>query len=736
MGALNRKPLSPAFRMALLAGALESVRLHVRAGSDVNAADEKGRSPLILAASRGRLNLCKFLLEEGADPGIRDYEGNDALAVAQAQGQTEIAALFALAGQADRETRSIVVNSEEEIAGAADGLTSSPAKPDQPVIASGSNTSPSRMIVSAEDSSDAGMENGAESLLILSGNGDVIDLSAWQEEMEGPPPTNDPSCAESAATLQRLISRHAPIDRDPDWDDVEIDLPEPHDLIRRYTSISSEEEWTLRLLLVEALRDGRVHEDRIKGVLPASDDDGDPDASSLETGIRFVLSELGVQIEDNPHAPDALFTADEDEQELYGDAVAEAVAFLYRCQSSDADPFYLYVKNLPKDRLTHDDEITLGKTIEHDMLEVFDAVAASPVVVAKLLADANAVLRGEMPSQVMFEASADTQGTPEVDPADEDENEGETGEQPLVETAAHQLPAEVVEHLKAIIKGCERAWEDRAELATRLFLADLAQDYFAQLQHIACGDEALRSLRERIEASLEKVERAKSRLVEANLRLVIYWARKYGGLSLMDKIQEGNIGLIKAASKFDYRNGAKFSTYASWWIKQAINRALADMARTIRIPVHVQETLRKIGRVRNQIYYETRREPDAVEIAAVLGLPSDRVMKLLMVPEEPVPLDGEESIQIQNIADKISPTPEEIMSVCEMQMLVRYQLYALHGRERDIICRRFGIDTDEQTLEEIGQSYGVTRERIRQIEAKAIKMLSHPGRIKSLQGIL
>jgi hypothetical protein len=188
------------------------------------------------------------------------------------------------------------------------------------------------------------LPDGADFSPILCGGDDAIDLSVWQEEIEGPPPPDDPSCANAAAALQSLISRHVPIDRDAEWDDVEIDLPEAHGFIRQRTSLTMEEQRALHLLLVEALRDGRIPEDRITDILPASDVEGDPNASSLETSLRFVLSDLGIEIDDDPQAPDACLAADEDDEEMYGDAAAEALGFLLRCQSSDVDPFFLYTR--------------------------------------------------------------------------------------------------------------------------------------------------------------------------------------------------------------------------------------------------------------------------------------------------------------------------------------------------------------------------------------------------------
>lgn len=729
MEAVGRRPLSPAFRMAILAGAMESVRLHLRSGIDINATDEKGRSPLILAASRGRLDLCQLLLAEGADPGIRDNEGNDALAVARLRGQAEIASLLA----------SAALNAEEL---SPDGLCEDEHRPvDERTVSFGAEIIPLNAPAADEVSANHGSPHNSSSLLLSDGEHE-FDLSFWQEETESPPPPDDPVFADGAALLQNLISRHVPIDRDADWEDVEIDLPEIRDLVHRRSSLTEEDLTALRLLLVEALRDGRVHRERISACLTDRADRDESENAALDDGLRIVLADLGVEIDDDPQAPDVFPETDEIDEEKYDDLAAEALAFLSDHQSSDADPFYLYTKSIPSDRLTRDDEIALGGAIERAMLEVFLAVAGSPAVVEKLLADAEAILRGDMPTQAIFEAVAEAREVPTEDPADEsedeedrDEDEDASDEQSSAESGAAQLADPILGHIKAIIEGCRHARENREELAARLFLAGLTPDYLAQLQHAACQDGSEPALRERIHAGLGKVEKARTRLVEANLRLVIWVAKKHGGLTFMDRIQEGNIGLMRAAERFDYRRGAKFSTYAVWWIRQAITRAVADGGRTIRRPVHVQETLRKVERARQQLQAETGRAPEAGQIAALLELPVDRVARLLKVPEEPIPLDGEEFDRIQNIVDTTVRTPEEALAISSMQMLVRSQLEILDERERDIICRRFGIDGDEQTLEEIGQSYGVTRERIRQIEAKAMKKLSHPGRIKLLQGI-
>lgn len=732
--ATSRKSLSPAFRMAILAGSIESVRLHLRAEGNADAADEKGRSPLILAAARGRLDICRLLLEEGADPGIRDQEGNDALAIALSRGQAEIATLLANArvpagkpppGEAVPENVD-----DPEPSGKVPVLP--PGIRDQ---ADTPEATVERLPIPAGEQRSATGEVAANAgcLPPSPDADDTIDLSAWQEETERPPPPNDPSCVDRAAILQKLLSRHVPIDTDEGWDDVEIDLPEPRDLVRKCVPLTEDEQQALRFLLLEALRDGRIRGDRIAGTLTAiakSDHHEDPD---LEVGLRLVLGDLGVVIDEDPYAPDAFLAADQDDEERFGDAVAQALVFLLHHQSSGADPFFLYVKNLPNDRLTRDDEIALGEMIEQGMLEVLSAVTASPAAVVKLLADAEAVLRGDMPARAMFDSvtvGKEFEGEASADKADEDI---EIGEQADAAAAVFELPAEISSHLRAVIDGCRRAGTDRTELVACLFLADLAPHYFADLQRIAAADDATGNARARIKAGLDKAENARKRLVEANLRLVIFWARKYGSLSLMDRIQEGNIGLMRAAGKFDYRHGARFSTYASWWIKQAITRAVADMTRTIRIPVHALESLRKMERVRSRLYAEAGLEPDIEQIASLAEMPADQVRKLLRVPDEPLGFD-ECQLEVESVADLNFPSAEDICNASALRSLVKELLETLDPRSAEIIRMRFGIDRDEHTLEEIGQLYGVTRERIRQIEAKALGFLRHPARSRHLRG--
>ena len=294
-------------------------------------------------------------------------------------------------------------------------------------------------------------------------------------------------------------------------------------------------------------------------------------------------------------------------------------------------------------------------------------------------------------------------------------------------------------YLKEIGKVNLLTPEEELSLAKRMADGETAKE---QIEEI--GENIDEDSKKQIDLLIADGEKAKKSLAEANLRLVVSIAKRYvgRGMLFLDLIQEGNLGLIKAVDKFDYTKGYKFSTYATWWIRQAITRAIADQARTIRIPVHMVETINKLVRVSRQLVQELGREPTPEELAKELNMPVDKVREISKISQEPVsletPIGEEEDSHLGDfIPDEDAPAPSEAASFVLLKEQLGAVLETLSEREAKVLRLRFGLDDGRaRTLEEVGKEFDVTRERIRQIEAKALRKLRHPTRSKKLKDYL
>ena len=297
-------------------------------------------------------------------------------------------------------------------------------------------------------------------------------------------------------------------------------------------------------------------------------------------------------------------------------------------------------------------------------------------------------------------------------------------------------------YLKEIGKIQLLTFDEETRLANVITDGNIAQEQLSSIEEE--GYEIPESDLEKLRELVRKGEVAKNKLVEANLRLVVSIAKKYvgRGLQFLDLIQEGNMGLMKAVEKFDSNRGFKFSTYATWWIRQAITRAVADQARTIRIPVHMVETINKLVRVQRQLVQELSREPSPEEVADRMGIPVEKVQQIQKIAQEPISLEApvgeeEDSSLGDFISDPSALDPYEYTAQEMLKKELNEVLQGLTDREEKVLRMRFGLlDGRQRTLEEVGREFGVTRERIRQIEAKALRKLKHPSRSRKLRDFM
>ncbi len=339
-----------------------------------------------------------------------------------------------------------------------------------------------------------------------------------------------------------------------------------------------------------------------------------------------------------------------------------------------------------------------------------------------------------------FVPELDDDALPSTDELEEIPEEEIVDPNTLVDSFAIDDPVRM--YLKEIGKVDLLTPEQEVELAQQMGAGAAAKEQLAELEQ--SGEELPDEVRQELKKTIRKGERAKQQLAEANLRLVVSIAKRYvgRGMLFLDLIQEGNLGLIKAVEKFDYTKGYKFSTYATWWIRQAITRAIADQARTIRIPVHMVETINKVIRVNRQLLQELGHDPSPEETAEEMGMPVEKVREILKIAQEPVsletPIGEEEDSHLGDfLPDEGASEPSEAASFTLLKEQLVEVMSTLTPREEKVLRLRFGIeDGRSRTLEEVGKEFNVTRERIRQIEAKALRKLRHPSRSKKLKDFL
>ena len=378
-----------------------------------------------------------------------------------------------------------------------------------------------------------------------------------------------------------------------------------------------------------------------------------------------------------------------------------------------------------------------GRLDSAEMMEVLDEVELDSDQMEKIY-DSFEALSIEIGSEEDILPEMPDDMDPPLDEITDIEEEDLVDPNTLVDSFAIDDPVRM--YLKEIGKVALLTPEEEINLAQKMNAGALAQEQLDEAETSDFPPEDLAQLKKLVKEG----DRAKQKLAEANLRLVVSIAKRYvgRGMLFLDLIQEGNLGLIKAVEKFDYTKGYKFSTYATWWIRQAITRAIADQARTIRIPVHMVETINKVIRVSRQLLQELGHDPSPEEIAEEMNMPVDKVREILKIAQEPVsletPIGEEEDSHLGDfIPDEAASEPSEAASFTLLKEQLVDVLSTLTPREEKVLKLRFGIeDGRTRTLEEVGKEFNVTRERIRQIEAKALRKLRHPSRSKKLKDFL
>lgn len=677
------RPLNRFLRMAVLVGVESAVRMHVGRGDDLNARDNEGMTPLMLAALKNKAEICTLLLSSGADASLTDSSGQSALNIAMAAGASEVISILA-----------VLTSKQLERAGASEEA----------------NTP--EMLLNEED---------------------PFNLSGWEVEEDGPAPEGDVTLVDAAIAIHKVISAHRPIDTNEDWEDFEAFLPERAEPLPK--SGNEEGRAAIRRLLLRALREGSVPEREVAILSENEDGSRNNEGESL---LTLVIGDIGAETDERLETEDPAAGYEESDNEAT--SISDVLAFLDELGSRHNEPLSIYAKELGRSRiLTAESEIALAQEIEEGIASALDALAAWPEGIAAVLEMAERLKTGEanaenISTSVVFEPSGDDDGNtsiePEVTLPEDIESEDRDEISTLVPVVGEFIERAI--RIAALAGHAGKGGAGEKALREQLAAANLSRSFLLALAGnvttVAEGAAA------RFSTAVAQHAAARERLALSNLRLVYSIAKRYQGkgLPLDDLIQEGNIGLLRAVDRYDWHKGFRFSTYATWWIRQHVTRALADMGRTIRMPVHVHEKAIRLMRQADLIERMTGREPSPHAIAETLSVKVKWVTTLLARMEEPIPIhepDVNEFTPEDSLADPGAIDPFEAVAAKELTDILGKLVAQLEPRAIGVMTLRFGLDgEDSHTLEETGAIYGVTRERIRQIETKSLKKLRHPAR--------
>lgn len=669
------RKLGALFRLAIRSGASDAVALHIRRGEPINGRDGAGLTPLMLAAIHGQVDVGSRLLDAGADPFLTSPDGRTAGELAVEHGNTAVAELFAF------RTRPLsLVAAEPNHPGAGAPLSEVaaavlPAEPVSLSVVPGTQADEGEFSIT-DESADA--------------------LNGWVADEAVVAPRHDEECVSSAQNAQRVMSTHRRVSDELDWSDVELDLPE---IQVRAPSISLGDMPAVEELIASGLEAGFVGNDDLWRAL-------DADCGWQIERARHVLERLldDLAVASGPWAPAGLACAVA-EPDLFKDAI-EA---LYADMPEPAESSAAYSTQARKGELIkREDEERIGRHMDSALGSLTRALASVP----------------EALWQLAFPADSPTDG-----PAAEegDEPEAPADETPDDDAVEGENRIDFGTYVGLVRDGM--AEYGREALVPRPRPPELSR-LLALLPEMS--PEAAHA----VASSTSAYETARDRLVCANLRLAmsIAYGYRYRELPLEDLIQEANLGLMRAAEKFDFRRGFKFSTYATAWIRQGVLRALADTGRLIRVPVHMVEKINLVGRTRRELEHGRERPVGHDEIAEQLSLSAEAVRRIVRSDHQVLSLEecGENGAPgTPDPQDIVDPEADLYSTVSRASLsgLIAQMLTDCKEKEREVLVLRFGLSgLDSMTLEEIGQKLDVTRERIRQIEAKALTRFRQASR--------